>query len=163
MTGFTCTRCGKCCISLGRHMHIIRSVSPFSHSLRTRVSGETLHVQVSPAFRKLFLSRSPPAFEPGWCPFLRRTADGFYVCTIYPSRPSVCRTFRCCTMRIFDKAGGEAGKVKGRCSLSTVDPALREIWDREVMPAAGLPEEQFATLCISILASHGYGCEIYDS
>ncbi|MCU0631958.1 MAG: YkgJ family cysteine cluster protein [Methanolinea sp.] len=163
MAEFPCTRCGKCCISLGRHMVLVKSVSQFSHTLQVRVSGETLPVQVSPRDRDLFLSRTPPAYEPGWCPFLRREETGAFVCTIHSSRPRICRTFQCCTMRIFDQEGSEVGMVKGRRSLSTEDPRVRRIWDDEIVPFSTLSEDRFLNHCRSVLAVNGYGCEIYDS
>ncbi|OPX72613.1 MAG: hypothetical protein A4E39_01428 [Methanoregulaceae archaeon PtaB.Bin152] len=150
-------------MSLGRHMHVEKSLSPFSHTLRVLVTGERIPVQVNPAFRDLFLWGTPPAYETGWCPFLRKEGDGTFVCTIYSSRPVICRTFRCCTMRILDEAGSEVGKVKGKSSLSTADPVLRQIWEREVLPSSTLPEAQFARHCRTVLASHGYTCEQFDS
>jgi len=163
MTEFTCTRCGKCCMSLGRHMHIEKSLSPFSHILRVLVTSERTPVQVNPAFRDLFLSTTPPAFEKGWCPFLRKGSAGTFVCTIYSSRPGICRTFTCCTMRILDETGSVVGKVKAKSSLSTDDPHLRRIWECEVLPSAALQKDQFARHCREVLALHGYGCEQFDS
>lgn len=150
-------------MSLGRHMHIEKSLSLFSHKLRVRVTGETLTVQVAPAFRDLFLSRTPPAYETGWCPFLRRRSDGVFLCTIHSSRPGICRTFRCVTMKIFSPGGSDVGMVKGKSSLATDDPLLRRIWEEEVAPASALPEDQFARHCRAVLAAHGYTCEVYDS
>lgn len=163
MAEFTCTRCGKCCISLGRHMLIEKSTSLFSHSLRVLVTGEILPVQVNPAFRDLFLSKNPPSFEPGWCPFLRRARDGVVVCTIHSNRPAICRSFRCCTMRIVDRKGNEAGLVRGRRSLSSADPLLVKIWEEEVMPSGVCSDAEFARRCQEVLEGHGYRCEVYDS
>lgn len=162
MTEFTCTRCGKCCISLGRHMRITRSSSQFSHTLSVKVTGETRPVQVNPELRDLFLLKGAPAYEEGWCPFLRRTAEGMFVCTVYFSRPAICRSFRCCTMRILDREGRERGRVKGRHSLSTDDALLEKVWTVEIAPHSTIPDDEFFPLCQSILATRGYVCEIFD-
>lgn len=162
MTEFTCTRCGKCCISLGRHMRIIRSPSQFSHILHVKVSGETRPVQVNPELRELFLLKGAPSYAEGWCPFLRKTAEGIFVCTVYSSRPVICRSFRCCTMRILDREGQEAGKVKGRRTISTNDPRLEEVWNNEIVQYSTLPDREFSARCQSIIAIHGYVCEIFD-
>lgn len=162
MTEFTCTRCGKCCISLGSHIQIIKSTSPFSHTFRVNVSKETRPVLVEPGYRDLFLARSAPSYENGWCPFLRKGADGVCVCTIYSSRPGICRSFRCCTMRILDDEGREIGKVKGRRSLSTTDPRLERIWNEDIIPFSTLPDSEFFSRCGSVLTAHGFTCELYD-
>lgn len=162
MAEFTCTRCGKCCISLGRHIRITKSTSQFSHTLHVKVSGETRPVLVEPGYRDLFLSRSAPSYENGWCPFLRKTGDGIHVCTIYSSRPLICRSFRCCTLRIFDGAGREIGKVKGRRSLSTDNPDLERIWAEEILPFSTLPDGEFFPRCRSVLETHGFLCELFD-
>jgi Fe-S-cluster containining protein len=162
MATFTCTRCGKCCISLGRHIRLERSLSPTSHSCRVQVTGELLPVQVHPEYRALYLSRAPPSFDSSWCPFLRRSEGGAFVCTIYSSRPGICRTFRCCTMRVIDGGGIEAGKVKGRRDLQTDDPRLREIWSREILPLGGLPDAEFREKAVHKLGEHGYRLMIME-
>jgi len=56
MAPFACTRCGKCCISLGRHIRIERSLSPVQYYCRVAVNGELLPVSVQPELRELFAS-----------------------------------------------------------------------------------------------------------
>lgn len=162
MGPFICNRCGKCCISLGRHIRLERSLSSTSHSCRVKVTGELLPVQVHPEYRNLFHLRTPPSFDPSWCPFLRRSEEGSFVCTIYSSRPGICRTFRCCTMRILDREGKEAGKVKGRRDLQTDDPRLLEIWTREILNPGDLPDPVFKKKAGSVLADHGYRLDLME-
>ncbi|MDH7509836.1 MAG: YkgJ family cysteine cluster protein [Methanolinea sp.] len=162
MTKFSCSRCGKCCMSLGRHIQVIRTTSPRSFLISVRVTRETLPVQIVPSLVPLYSQKDPPAWEAGWCPFLRREADGLFACTIYPFRPRICREFRCMTMRILDRSGREAGRVKGRASLVSGDPRLVQLWNDAVAPLAGLPEKEFASRCRGILASHGFDVEIFD-
>jgi len=149
-------------MSLGRHIQVIRTTSPRSFLISVRVTRETLPVQVVPSLVALFSRTDPPAWERGWCPFLRRQDDGIFSCTIYPFRPRICHEFRCMTMRIRDGTGQEVGRVKGRSSLESSDPRLVQLWNDAVAPLAGLPGDEFASRCRGILASHGFDLEIFD-
>lgn len=162
MTAFPCSRCGKCCMSLGRHIRVIKTTSPRSFLISVSVTRETLPVQLVPSLVSLYSQKEPPAWETGWCPFLRREAGGLFSCTIYPFRPRICRGFRCMTMRILDRSGHEAGRVKGRSSLVSDDPRLVELWDDAVAPLAGLPQKEFVSRCREILASHGFEVDMFD-
>jgi len=113
VTEFTCSRCGKCCMSLGRHIRVVRSTPPRSFVIRVQVTGETLPVQVVPSLSPLFSRKDPPAWEPGWCPFLRKEGENLYTCTIHPFRPRICREFRCMTMCILDSSGRRWGGSRG--------------------------------------------------
>jgi len=84
MATFVCTRCGKCCMSLGRHIRIERSLSPVQHYVRDAISGEVTLVSIHPDNRALF---SEGALE-GGCPFLRKGGDAPFTCTIYEMRPA---------------------------------------------------------------------------
>ncbi|MGB4234757.1 MAG: YkgJ family cysteine cluster protein [Methanoregulaceae archaeon] len=125
MATFTCTRCGKCCISLGRHIRIERSLSPVQHYVRNAISGEIMMVTIHPDKRALF-SEKPGE---GWCPFLRRDQDGLFSCTIYENRPAICRDFRCLTMVITGPDGTEAAQVVGKATIITRDTVLEELWN----------------------------------
>jgi Fe-S-cluster containining protein len=135
MATFLCTRCGKCCMSLGRHIRIERSISPVQHYYRNALSGEITLVTIHPDKRALFSERP----ENGWCPFLRRAPGSLFVCTIYENRPPVCRDFRCRTMIITSPEGTEVGHVTGKASLSTGDPVLEALWNdlKRRMPGTG--------------------------
>jgi Fe-S-cluster containining protein len=135
MATFVCTRCGKCCMSLGRHIRIERSASPVQHYCRNALSGELTMVTIHPDRRALFSERP----DEGWCPFLRREPGGLFVCTIHENRPPVCRDFRCRTMVITNPEGMEVGHVAGKASLSTGDPVLEALWNdlKKRMPGTG--------------------------
>ena len=151
MALFVCTRCGKCCMSLGRHIRIERSLSPVQHYIRDAISGELMLVSIPPDKRARF---SGEALE-GGCPFLRKDGDGTFTCTIYDARPRTCREFRCRTMVIRGPDGQEAGCVKGRRTLITTDPVLGSLW-KEVPPDAG------DAVIRRILGRHGYQPEPLD-
>lgn len=134
MGTFICTRCGKCCISLGRYIRIERSLSPVQHYVRNAISGEIILVTIHPDHRALF-SEKP---EEGWCPFLRRDPGGLFVCTIHENRPAICRNFRCLTMVITSQDGTEVGQVVGRATITTKDTILKELWNnlKKQMPVS---------------------------
>lgn len=149
MAEFVCTRCGKCCISFGRHISIERSLSPIQHYCRIGITGDIVPVTISPEHRELYSTRES---DPGWCPFLRRTMPDTYTCTVYDSRPGICRDFRCRTMIILDRDGKEAGHVTGKSSLSTSDSCLEELWKE----LKGSSPDQI----IRELSCHGYRAEL---
>ncbi|NYT08223.1 MAG: YkgJ family cysteine cluster protein [Methanomicrobiales archaeon] len=155
MASFICTRCGKCCISLGRHIRIERSLSPVQHYVRNAISNDVTLVTIHPDRRALF-SGTP---DPGWCPFLRRDAGGVFVCTIHENRPAVCRDFRCRTMVITGKEGTEVGHVTGTASLTTEDPVLKALWTdlKRRMPGSG--PAWFREMQRE-LSNHGYALDI---
>ncbi len=155
MATFVCTRCGKCCMSLGRHIRIERSLSPVQHYIRNAISGEVTNVTIQPERRSLF-SEEP---DPGWCPFLRKDPGGLFVCTIYGNRPSVCRDFRCRTAVITGPEGTEAGYVSGTASLTTRDPVLEALWTnlKRQIPGTG---PDWIRQVQRELADHGYTLEL---
>jgi Fe-S-cluster containining protein len=151
MAEFVCTRCGKCCISLGRHIRIERSLSPIQHYCRIGITGEIIPVTIAPEHREIHTAGES---ESGWCPFLRRTPDKTFTCTVHGSRPAICREFRCRTLVIYDREGNEAGYVSGKSSLTTSDPLLLEIWN-ELLRSGQTSPDQFR----QPLARHGYRAE----
>ena len=80
-------------------------------------------------------------------------------CAIYTTRPKVCRDFRCYRMVIYSRDGGPCGRVIGKNTLRTGDPALQNIWDGQVSRVPcddpGLWSRQVA----AILADNGYRAE----
>jgi Fe-S-cluster containining protein len=136
-------------MSLGRHIRIERSISSVQHYCRVAVTGELLPVAVHPKHRDLFSSGEK---DSSWCPFLRKEEEGLFTCTIYETRPRICREFRCRTMLIYGPEGREAGYVKGRRSLVTSDPVLESAW-REI------PGDSNDAVLREILLKHGYRAE----
>ncbi|HNQ26247.1 MAG TPA: YkgJ family cysteine cluster protein [Methanoregulaceae archaeon] len=152
MALFTCTRCGKCCISFGRHIRIERSLSPVQYYCRVAVNGELLPVSIQPELRELFSSGDQ---DPAWCPFLRKDAAGLFTCTIYQTRPRICRDFKCRTMIIYDQSGREAGYVKGRRTLVSGDGCLETVWHE-------IPSGADDSSLKEILRKHRYRAESLD-
>ncbi len=129
-----CTRCGKCCISLGRHIRIERSLSSSDHYIRIGITREIVPVRVHPDFTRIFRDTRPETTRQSWCPFLRKQDTGEFVCTIYPSRPKICRDFICSASRILDREGREAGRIQGRRHLKSDNPDLVRFWKEHIEP-----------------------------
>ncbi|WP_243670150.1 YkgJ family cysteine cluster protein [Methanoculleus chikugoensis] len=133
MTAFECNLCGRCCMQAGGALiEVEKRLTSRDFLCRQKVVGGTFRARVEERFLDTFRETSENDRHPSWCPFLRPLPEerGKYVCTIHNSRPLICRSYICCTMRIFDSGGREAGRVKGgRRSLVTEDAALRRCWD----------------------------------
>ena len=103
------------------------------------------------------------AANPAWCRFLRRSPEGHgFVCTIHDSNASICREFRCCTMRIFDPAGRQVGKVGGNRSLISEDEDLRQVFLHRVAGLGSSSSKEWLEKAGKILTSAGYRVVIYD-
>jgi Fe-S-cluster containining protein len=155
MAEFTCTRCGKCCISLGRHMTKERSISQVQHYCRIGISGEIIPVTIAPEYRAIYADGER---DDSWCPFLRKNPDETFTCTIYNTRPRICREFRCRTMAIYNSDGQETGTVSGMKILSTDDPELKRLWS-ELTGTGNITGPGFFERLRRELARHGYRIE----
>jgi Fe-S-cluster containining protein len=155
MVEFTCTRCGKCCVSLGRHLTQERSMSPVHHYCRNGITGEIVPVTISPEYRTTYTDGER---DDSWCPFLRKNPDETFTCTIYDTRPRICREFRCRTMAIYTSEGRETGTVSGRKTLSTDDPELKRLWI-ELTGTGNTADPAFFERLRHELARHGYRVE----
>jgi Fe-S-cluster containining protein len=183
MATFVCNNCGKCCVSLGAYMRIERQLTSGDYYCRNGITGEVFPVHVQPAFvdeiDEEFTSGSGevPGSRTG-CIFMRKNPEGpGFTCAIYPTRPPICREFRCYHMVISDSRGEVAGRMVGKTDIQTIDPVLAQIWNDKVKPlavaaASRKPTDPFHGLISSpcsdpawiqkvsaILASHGYRAE----
>ena len=162
MAAFHCDRCGRCCISLGRHISIERKLSSTSHYCRVAVTREVIPVTIHPEYRDIFSNPPPGSTDESWCPYLRRIADDEYICTIYPSRPSICRNFTCYSMTIRDKGGVEVGRVSAGRSLKTNNTELAAKWERDIVPIPASDGMSWQRKVFEILETEGYTVEIID-
>ncbi len=109
-------------------------MSSSDHYIRLGITREIIPVRVHPDYARIFRDTRPETADPSWCPFLRKQDTGEFVCTIYPSRPKICRDFICSSVRILDREGGEAGRIQGRRSLKSDDPDLVRVWKEYIEP-----------------------------
>jgi len=168
MAVFACNRCGKCCVSLGPHITIERQLNDRDYYCRCKIDNALFLAQVDPAYREEIADtftpedqdRSSPEKRP--CIFLRKKPDGDgTACAIYPTRPVVCRDFRCYRMLVYDNRGHLSGKVIGAGEISTPDEALAQVWKEQIasIPHVHPPggnDPIWVRKVAGLLAIHGY-------
>jgi Fe-S-cluster containining protein len=183
MAVFVCNGCGKCCLSFGAFIAIERQLNPGDYYCRYGITNELFLAHVQPEFVDAVADEyeedgGAKKREPGkGCIFLRKDPEtDRFLCAIYPTRPAVCRAFRCYRMLIYQQSGEPRGKVIGAGDLRTEDKALREIWQEKI---AGIPrrtgprtpvgtspdytiDREWFDSVIKILAAHGYRGELAD-
>ena len=142
MARFECNWCGKCCASFGEFIKIERQLTDRDYYCRYGITNEIFPVHVQPEFaeeiEEAFTESNPK--ETGTarksCIFMRKNPEGKgFACAIYPTRPTICREFRCYRMLIHHPSSGEIrGKVIGINELRTQDQDLVAIWDEKIAP-----------------------------
>jgi Fe-S-cluster containining protein len=163
MAVFECDRCGKCCVSLGPLIVIERQLNDRDYYCRCKIDNALFPARVDPAYRDEIADEytngdtTPTGSETKSCRFLRKNREGDgTICAIYPTRPKVCRDFRCYRMFIRNREGTICGRVIGKNTIRTEDAALENLWKGQV---AAIPFGDFAVwirTVTSILAEHGY-------
>ena len=140
MAKFDCDWCGKCCASFGEFIKIERQLTERDYYCRYGITNEIFSVHVQPEFvdeiGEEFTESDPKgtgAARKG-CIFTRKNPLGKgLACAIYPTRPSICREFKCYRMLIHDQLSGEPrGKVIGINELRTHDEILAAIWKEKI-------------------------------
>jgi Fe-S-cluster containining protein len=164
MAKFECNWCGKCCSSFGEFIRIERQISGNDYFCRYGITDEIFQVHVQPEFS----DEIEEEFEESGgknardshngCVFMRKNPEGRgFACSIYPTRPTICREFICYRMLIHHPASGEVrGKVIGINELRTHDEILTALWNDQI---ASLPHP-FETQHDSVQHSHGPGTQV---
>ena len=140
MVKFNCNWCGKCCRSFGEFIRIERQLTSRDYYCRFGITNELFLVHVQPEFAEEISTdlegRETPAdgSSHDGCIFSRKNPDGpGFICAIYPTRPTICREFRCYRMLIHHAGSGELrGKVLGINELKSADPDLVRLWTEKV-------------------------------
>jgi Fe-S-cluster containining protein len=163
MPSFACTRCGKCCMNFGELIRVERELSDIDFSCRFLITNEVFRARVMPEWRGLFSDTSEVDAHPAWCRFLRRSSDGSgFVCTIHDSNASICREFRCCLMRIYDRNGRQVGKIGGNRSLISEDEGLTQFFRENVTGIESSSLKEWLGKAGKALSSTGYRVVMYD-
>ncbi len=155
---FECTQCGLCCLGIGEIVRMDKQLSRYGIVVRNEVVRDTRQALITPEYRELFeRDHSVQEEHPSACFFVRRRADGKYVCTIHPYRLYICHDYHCCAARIY-RDGSECGRVKGKVSLVSSDEQLCTIWRECVQMQADMSHDQIEAM----LKTHGYSILYYD-
>jgi len=163
MAVFECKQCGLCCMNFGELIRIEREVSDIEFYCRFLVTNELFRARVSPEWREAFADTAEVDAHPGWCRFLRREPGrkGF-ICTVHDTNASICRDFRCCVMRIYDRAGTQVGKIGGNRSIFSENEELKQIFRDRVMDLKAGSIRDWLTKAAEVLSSAGYRVVVYD-
>jgi len=178
MAKFICDGCGKCCRSFGAFIVAERQLGTRDYYCRYGITNEIFLVHVEPEYADAIADAYEERSGAGRagngmpCIFLQEKPDGKgYACAIYPSRPEVCRDFRCYRMLIYRQGDGKvAGTMVGKHDLRTEDEVLKTLWKEKIAPLpypvpAGTArgsgdsppgDREWITNALSILAAHGY-------
>lgn len=167
MTKFVCDWCGKCCRSFGAFIKIERKLTDRDYYCRYGITNDLVLVHVQPEYADE-VSGSCSEQKTGSenaekkCPFLQKNPGGNgFVCTIYPTRPAVCREFRCYRMLIHNSKGELVGKVIGEGELRTADEALKTLWKEHIAHIPrnhqpDTPDAGWMANVMALLGQHGY-------
>ncbi|WML67160.1 MAG: hypothetical protein METHP_00652 [Methanoregula sp. SKADARSKE-2] len=168
MAKFVCSLCGKCCGSLGSYIVIERGMGARNFYCRNGITGELFPAYIQPEYADEFEKRSAEeaAGTSGSpvtaCAFLvRNPGAGGYGCAIHPTRPRLCREFRCYHMNIYDTMGGLRGRVIGQNAIRTPDASLETFWNEHIAPLPcsnrpGSRDPDWTRKVLALLASRGY-------
>jgi len=137
---FRCQQCGECCSYMGDIIGIEEQTGPGTYRIRFSADGEERSVTLDPDKADLFRLQDITGLHPMACPFLR-FRDNRAFCTVHVTRPGLCRQYGCFRVLILDNNGRHIGRVQdGSRIFSSLDPALHELWDREVK-GTDIPDE----------------------
>lgn len=141
MASFDCSWCGKCCMSFGEFIDIERKLSERDYYCRYGITNELFLVHIQPEYAdeiaEVFEDKDITKSEEhkNRCIFMQKNKNGKgVVCVIYPTRPTICKEFRCYRMLIQNPKGELVGKVIGHNELKTTDEELKEIWKDHIAP-----------------------------
>jgi uncharacterized protein len=165
MVAFDCDRCGKCCINLGSIIQIECQLHDRDYYCRCIIDNSIFlaHVdqefcdEISDEFADPATDTNP---EKKPCRFLRKSRKGDgTVCSIYLTRPKICRDFRCYHMLIYNRDGKICGNVRGKNTLHTEDAVLGNLWNGQVVQVSCGDTNAWTKTVARILADHGYRSE----
>jgi Fe-S-cluster containining protein len=173
MAKFDCNWCGKCCASFGEFIKIERQLTSRDYYCKYGITNEIFPVHVQPEFadaiEEEFTESDPREIDPArkGCIFMRKNPEGKgFACAIYPTRPNICREFKCYRMLIHHPQSGEMrGRVIGINELRTQDEILATIWSEKIAhlphPFTGNKPPSVHTHAMGSPALHGHDSHIH--
>ncbi len=146
----------------GKHIRIERKLGERDYYCRDLISNNLVMTHVESPYLPGFREKGGYQEDEDRCHFLVRTREG-YACVVYNTRPLSCREFKCCRMRVYQGEKNLIGTIKGRRSLSTMDPDLEKLWNDRIR-LLGIEEDgQWDMKVKKILEDSGYIVELYIS
>ena len=169
MAEFVCDLCGKCCVSLGPLITIERQLNEQDYYCRSKIDNSLFLAHVDPAYSEEISDEfaAEDAAHSGQekkpCRFLRKNRQGEGIlCTVYSTRPKICRDFRCYRMLIRNHEGAVCGRVIGKNTVRTEDTALENLWKEQVTVIPYGDTAAWTEKVAGILSEHGYCADIIE-
>lgn len=154
---FRCQQCGECCSSMGDVIGIREQTGPSEFLIWYKITGEERRVWIDPDKLELFLSQDISRRRPMACPFLREQSPGSAICTVHYTRPDLCRQYSCFRMLVLGPGGERLGRVVDASRFfTTMDPGLREVWDRDVAGTVIADDARWEDYVDRVLSAAGY-------
>jgi Fe-S-cluster containining protein len=152
-----CTRCGNCCCHMKDVYRIIEGRGNYTFVVHNHYTGDVTEVRVDPDKIALFEDTSSIEGLPDACRFLRfDTETGKSWCTVYQTRPDICREYCCWRLLILDAQGKRAGRVMYQTTFVPDNDALGQLWERVEPTMEGLSNTEWDDKVIGILTASGY-------
>jgi len=79
---------------MGEVVSIVEQLDQAGFRIQFLITGVEQIVTIDPDKQDLFLSQTIPGKKSLSCPFLRKKEGGF-ICTVYATRPELCRMYLC--------------------------------------------------------------------
>lgn len=142
---------------MGDVIGIREQIGPSGFLIWYKITGEERQVWIDPDKQELFQRQDIRKSRPMACPFLRERSRGSTVCTVHQTRPDICRQYACFRMLILGPGGERLGRVVDASRFfTTMDPDLRELWDREILGREIGDETDWEAFVERILSAAGY-------
>ena len=125
--------------------------------IHNNYTDEETPVSVDPDKRDLFLDRSIFNILPRACLFFRhQPGNRNACCTVYQTRPEICRDYECWRLLILDHQGRIVGRIKYIRSLCSEDTLLIKIWDECIEHNTEPDDRIWEDMMIRTLTRAGY-------
>lgn len=142
---------------MGEIIEIQEEWENFVFRIKFTVTGEERIVSIDPEKRELFGMQDITVLRPMACPFLRKTVNKKFVCSVHGSRPDLCRQYSCYRILVIDSEERKTGRVtEGSRYFLTFDETLRTLWNDKVANVAITDEKDWEAYVEQTLISAGY-------
>jgi len=163
MVQFVCSKCGKCCKNFGQYIVIDSIINNATFYCTSKLSKEKFVAQVDKDQFRNFKNGREQSKKSNWCPFLRLDdVKPEYICTIYSTRPQICKDFKCSVMDIFDKNRKIIGRTSSNGSLVSQDTTLNNLWKEHIAPFMQSKDQKWLSRIKTILEEKGFQVLCYE-
>jgi len=125
--------------------------------LYNQYTGEKIPVEVDPGKREIFEDKSIFKDLPDTCPFFRfQPGSELAYCTVYHTRPEICRDYRCWRLLVLNHQGRRVGHIRYIRTLCSDDPLLTRLWSSCIENLQEPDDAVWESVMIRILTRNGF-------